>query len=135
MSSAIRPGRIGMSNREIAEAFSGHRFADAYAHLAPDVRWVLVGAEVLEGADAVRQACDGTTEALVGTTTTFLRSVTADGGDVVAVDVVGRYDAPDGTTSLVSSCDVYEFRAGAVATITSYTVELDALPAALAAGG
>ena len=26
--------------RAVAEAFSGHRFADAYDHLAPAVRWV-----------------------------------------------------------------------------------------------
>jgi hypothetical protein len=39
-------GLSGMDNREIAKAFSGHRFADAYPHLAQNVRWVLVGAEV-----------------------------------------------------------------------------------------
>src|SRR4051795_3046564 len=29
--------------RETAESFSGHRFADAYPALAPDVRWTSVG--------------------------------------------------------------------------------------------
>jgi hypothetical protein len=29
--------------RETAEAFSGHRFRDAYDALAPDVRWTSVG--------------------------------------------------------------------------------------------
>ena len=38
---------------EIARAFSQHRFADALPHLAPDVRWTIVGYSVLEGADAV----------------------------------------------------------------------------------
>jgi hypothetical protein len=32
----------------------------------------------------------------------------------------------DGTTGVVSSCDVYEFTDGQVTTITSYAVELDA---------
>ena len=29
--------------REIAEAFSGHRFRDAYPGLSPDVRWTASG--------------------------------------------------------------------------------------------
>ena len=32
--------------RRIAEAFSGHRFAEAYPALADDVRWDLVGVGV-----------------------------------------------------------------------------------------
>jgi hypothetical protein len=114
--------------REVAEAFSGHRFADAHPHLAEDVRWVLVGGGVLTGREAVREACEGTLSELTGATTEFLRFLTVDGGDVVAVDAIGRYTAADGTVSLVSSCDLYEFREDVVVTITSYTVELDALP-------
>lgn len=32
-----------VSPRLIAEAFSGHRFAEAYEHLADDVVWVMPG--------------------------------------------------------------------------------------------
>ena len=71
------------SPRRIAEAFSGHRFSEAYPALAPDVRWTAVGQGTLTGRDA------------------------------------------DGKISVVSSCDIYEFRDGSVSTITSYTVELD----------
>jgi ketosteroid isomerase-like protein len=115
--------------REVAEAFSGHRFADAYPHLADDVRWVLVGAGQLRGREAVKQACEGTVSELAGATTEFVRFLTVEGDDAVAVDAIGRYTAADGTVSLVSSCDLYEFRDDVVVTITSYTVELDALPA------
>lgn len=46
---------------------------------------------------------------------------------VAAVDAIGRYVSPDGTTSVVSSADVHELDAqGLVTTITSYAVELDA---------
>lgn len=117
-----------MNQRETAEAFSGHRFAEAYGQLAEDVRWVLVGADVLHGRAAVRDACEATAAELTQTTTELLRFLSVDGGNVVAVDVIGRYTAPDGTVSLVSSCDLYEFTGGQVATITSYTVELDVLP-------
>ena len=114
--------------RETAEAFSGHRFRDAYAALSPDVRWIPVGEGVLTGRQAVVDACETTLAELATTTTTFTRFVAvADAeGQAAAVDVVARYVDADGRTSVVSSCDVYEFTDGQVTTITSYAVELDA---------
>lgn len=111
--------------RQIAEAFSSHRFHEAYDHLADDVRWVSVGHGVLHGRDAVIKACGDTLADLEGTTTDVRRLVVAAGTDVVAVDVVAEYGESDGS-SLVSSCDIYEFRDGRVVAITSYGVELDA---------
>ena len=116
--------------REVAEAFSGHRFAEAYDHLAEDVRWVLVGAGELVGRAAVQDACEQTLAELAGGSTEFLRFLTidgsgADGTGAVAVDAVGRYTVPGHPVSVVSSCDLYEFDGGQVRTITSYTVELD----------
>lgn len=108
----------------IAEAFSGHRFTDAVPHLAPDARWVLPGSATLEGRDAIVAACENTAAELVGTTTTFTRFVTVPGPSAVAVDVVARYVDADGRTSVVSSCDIYEFTGETLTTITSYAVEL-----------
>ncbi len=44
--------------QEIAEAFSRHRFADAYPHLAPDVRWIAHGSAETVGRDAVVAVCE-----------------------------------------------------------------------------
>lgn len=114
--------------RETAEAFSGHRFHDAYAALSPDVRWTAVGEGVVTGRQSVVDACESTLAELATTTTVFSRFVVvADAdGKSAAVDVVARYVDPDGTTSVVSSCDIYEFSDGLVTAITSYAVELDA---------
>lgn len=113
---------------ELARAFSSHRFEEVYDHLAGDVRWVAVGAGVVSGRDAVIDACTRSTAELADTTVEYLRFVTAgDGAEPtqrVAVDSVARYRDTDGT-SLVSSCDVYEFRGGTVVAITSYAVEVD----------
>jgi hypothetical protein len=111
--------------REVAEAFSGHRFRDAYPGLAPDVRWTIVGAQTLVGREAVVEACETTLADLAGETAEFLRFlVIADDGGA-CVDAVGRYVSGDGSTTAVSSCDVYTVEEGLVRTITSYVVELD----------
>ncbi|TFV83431.1 nuclear transport factor 2 family protein [Blastococcus sp. CT_GayMR16] len=111
--------------RQIAEAFSGHRFREAYPALAPDVRWISVGEGTLTGRDAVVEVCEATLRELSSGTAEFQRFVVIAGTDAAAVDVIGRYVDADGEVSLVSSCDIYEFSDGLVTSITSYAVELD----------
>jgi ketosteroid isomerase-like protein len=110
--------------RETAEAFSGHRFRDAYDALAADVRWTSVGQGVVSGRQVVVEACEAALAELAGTTVEFSRFLVVAADDAAAVDVVGRYVDPEGTAVVVSSCDVYEFRDGLVTAITSYAVEL-----------
>jgi hypothetical protein len=112
------------TTKDIAEAFSGHRFADAVPHLAADARWVLVGQTTIEGRDAIVAACENTAGELAATTTTFTRFLSVSEAGVVAVDAVARYVDEAGSTSVVSSCDIYEFDGDALVTITSYAVEL-----------
>jgi ketosteroid isomerase-like protein len=111
--------------RQIAEAFSGHRFHEAYPALAPDVRWTSPGQFTLTGREAVIEVCEATLAELASGTAEFQRFVVVADGDAAAVDAIGRYVDAEGEVSLVSSCDVYEFRDGAVTSITSYTVEVD----------
>lgn len=112
------------SIKEIAEAFSGHRFTETFPHLAPNVQWVSVGQSTLEGRDAVIGACQDTAAELAEVTTDFTRFVSVIGTDAVAIDAVGRYVDSDGQASVVSSCDIYEFDHDVLTTITSYAVEL-----------
>ena len=109
---------------EIARAFSQHRFGEALAHLAPDVRWTIVGYSVLEGADAVARTCRDTAGSLDDTTASWDHCLTVTQDDTVVVEVVGRYARPDGVTT-VATCYIYEFAAGRIASITSYAVEVD----------
>ena len=110
--------------REIGQAFSGHRFSETYDHLAPDIRWVLIGADPILGRENVIAACEATLAELSDTSTEFLRFLAIADTAAVAVDTVSRYLAADGSTSTVASCDLYEFTDEIVTTITSYTVEL-----------
>ena len=116
-----------MNVLQIAEAFSGHRFTETYDHLAADVRWVLPGHAPIEGKDAVVTVCNSSsTEMAQLASAEFSRFVSVAGDRVAAVDAVGRYVGPDGSVSVVSSADIYEFDDdGLVSTITSYAVELD----------
>jgi ketosteroid isomerase-like protein len=112
--------------RRVAEAFSGHRFAEAYPALADDVRWELVGERTLVGRQAVIDACEATLAGLGEGSTESLRVVVVAESDRVAVDTITRYTTPDGATGVVSSCDVYEFAGDRLTAIRSYAVELDA---------
>jgi hypothetical protein len=107
-----------MDTQQIAEAFSAHRFPEVYDRLAADVRWVLPGQAPIEGRDEVVAACDSSLAGMAQLAgTEFTRFV------CVADE---RYTSHDGSVSVVSSADIYEFdAAGLVTTITSYTVELD----------
>jgi hypothetical protein len=108
----------------IAEAFSGHRFAETYEHIAAGAKWVAVGEAIIEGRDAIIAACDASAVELAATVTEFTRFVTVAGAEAVAVDAIGRYTDDVGAVSVVSSCDIYEFSEGQLNTITSYAVEL-----------
>lgn len=113
-----------MTHREIAEAFSGHRFEEALPFVAENAEWMLVGADTLHGRDAIAAACRGTAHDLAEVQTDFTRFDVVDGGDLVAVDAVGVYTDRAGEVSSVASCDVYTFRDGQVVGIRSYTVEI-----------
>ena len=106
--------------RAVAEAFSGHRFAEAYPFLAEDVAWNVMGGEDRRGREAVIAGCEATLAGLAGTTTEYTRFVAVGDAERAAVDTVARYTGPDGEVTVVASCDVYEFRDGLLTTITSY---------------
>ncbi|GAY17898.1 nuclear transport factor 2 family protein [Mycobacterium sp. shizuoka-1] len=108
----------------IARAFAQHRFDEALPHLARDVQWTIVGYSVLEGADAVAATCRETAGGLAAAVATWDRCLTVEQDDTVVVEVLGRYQRPDGVT-IVSSCHLCRFAGAEIAAITSYGVEID----------
>ena len=113
-----------LSNQVIAEAFSRHDYEVVYPRLADDVRWNLIGGDMLVGRDQVVRKCDDSAEYLAGVTTTFVsfRVIRAD--EYLVVESVADYVESDGQESRVASCDIYHFAAEILREITSYNVEL-----------
>lgn len=115
---------MSLKPEEIAQAISGHRFAEAYPYLAPDVRWVLAGGPTLIGRDAVVEACEATAQQLVDVNARFLKFKTIADANAVVVDSLSEYEDTDGSVTVVASCDIYDFDHHEVIEITSYTVEV-----------
>jgi len=112
-----------MDMAALAEAFSRHRFAEVYPHLAEDVRWDLIGDRQVVGRAEVVATCEQTAGYLATATTDFRRFRVVTGGDSVVVDSEAEYVDEDGST-VVASCDLYDFAGGRLTAIRSYTVQL-----------
>ena len=86
------------------------------------------GQETLAGKEALVAACDSSLAELSQLARTeFSRFVAVGDDQVAAVDAIGHYVSQDGSMSVVSSADIYEFDTdGLIITITSYAVELTA---------
>lgn len=114
---------------EIADAFSRHAFAQTYPHLRDDATWTLVGERQIVGRADVVSACEESASYLADVRTTFSRYRVVTGEDCVVIDSQAEYVDPDGGSSHIASCDIYDFTDGRLAAITSYTVELTPPPA------
>lgn len=119
-----------MNTVEIARSFSSHRFDDVFDRLAPTVRWVIPGQPTIEGRDSVVEACRAATAGFGELERVdFVRFVSVGDDLIAAVDVIARYLSTDGSVSVVSSADIYEFDGDQlVSAITSYAVELSGEP-------
>jgi len=115
---------MSRSVEQIAEAFCRHRFEETYPYLLDDVRWHLVGDRLVVGREDVEHTCEQSSEYLAGVTTAFTRFRVVAGNDSVVVDSEAEYTDRDGDSSIVASCDIFDFSDGRIIGITSYTVEL-----------
>jgi hypothetical protein len=115
---------MSRGDERIAEAFCRHRFEETYSYLLDDVRWHLVGDRRIVGREDVVHTCEQSAEYLAGVATTFTRFRLVVGTDSVVVDSEAEYTDRDGASSIVASCDIFDFSGGQLAGITSYTIEL-----------
>lgn len=79
------------SLEQIAQAFSSHRFAETYRHLAQDVVWENIGGSTLRGRSAVIEACEQSDAYLSQVASEFIRFRTVVGDEAVVIDSLARY--------------------------------------------
>ncbi len=115
---------MDLSNEQIAEAFSRHRFDRTYDYLADTIQWDVIGGERIDGKEQVVAACRQSVAYLADVVTTFGKFRLVVGEGCVVIDSEAEYRGKDGDVSKVASCDLYDFSAGKLTKITSYTVEL-----------
>jgi len=111
-------------NTSVAEAFSRHEFERALPRMAQNVTWTAIGGATLHTRDEVEAACRKTAEYLDSVDTEFSYFRTVSTESTVVTESRATYRDPDGVSSSVASCDLYDFENGQLVAITSYTVEL-----------
>lgn len=115
---------MNLTIEEIARAFSGHNFQATYAYLIDNVAWTTVGDEHLAGKDDVIGRCEQSAAYLSDVKTEFRRFRVLVGDDWVVVDSLAEYTDREAKSSIVASCDIFDFRDGMLSEITSYNIEL-----------
>jgi ketosteroid isomerase-like protein len=110
--------------KDIAMAFSRHRFDHVILHFADDIQWDIVGGERITGKDAVARMCSDAESELSRTIVTYIRNEMVVGEHAVAVDTLAEYRDHDGVVSVIASCDLLSFTDGKVSAIRSYTIEV-----------
>jgi len=117
------PG-TNLTPKQIAGAFSSHKFESAFPYLAQDIKWNVVGGEQLDGKDGVVKACDDLANHLKDVATSFGNFRTIVGENSVVIDSLAGYTDKDKDVSVVASCDIYTFADGKVTEVTSYNIEI-----------
>ncbi len=113
-----------MTETALAEGFCRHEFTQTYAAMRDDIEWLLVGDRVIATKAAVIAECEKSSQYLASVKTSFERFRVIDGGQTVVVDSLAAYVEADGSETKVASCDIFDFADGAIAAITSFTVEV-----------
>jgi limonene-1,2-epoxide hydrolase len=116
---------MSLTVTDIAAAFSHHEFQDTYDYMLDDIEWMLVGERHIRGKVNVVATCEESSKYLTTVRTRFITFTVIEAENSVVIDSRAEYVDAEGESSLIASCDIYEFDDGNLAAITSYTVELD----------
>jgi hypothetical protein len=123
--SSVRKGTgVNLAIKDIAEAFSRHRFEETYPHMPDDIEWTLVGGRAISGKANVIDACEESAKELADVRTTFERFRVVTAADCVVIDSQAQYIDAGHESSQVASCDIHDLIEGKLTAITSYNIEL-----------
>jgi len=98
-----------MTKRQIAELFSGGKFANTYAYLSDNIEWNVFGEKILKGKKALIDDCDQTARYFASVTTNFKTYHVIEDGNTIAINGRAEFIRNGKTVAIVNACDVYEF--------------------------
>lgn len=114
-----------MSTRQTAEAFSSHRFTEVYDRLADNARWVVPGQDRSKARPTWWLRASQPPPSLASSPG-WTSCASCRSPRTASRPSTRQTPQPDGSVSIVSSADIYEFDADSLLTkITSYAVELN----------
>lgn len=111
-----------LTNKQIAEAFSGGNFEYTFSYLADDIQWNIVGDKIVKGRGSVIEFCNKTAKYFADVTTKFTISNMIVDANLVSIDGTAQFINKENKSTYVSSCDVYNFNDGKLQEITSYCI-------------
>ncbi|MBD1997741.1 hypothetical protein H6G00_14075 [Leptolyngbya sp. FACHB-541] len=114
-----------LTSKQIAEAFSSHKFELTYPYWSDHIRRNNVGGQQFDGRDNVIQSCEKSATHLATVKTKFSKFRTILSENCVVIDSLAEYGSTGNELSTVASCDIYHFAEGKVSEITSYNIELN----------
>ncbi len=117
---------MSLTIKKIAEEFSRHNFENTYPYLLDNIQWNLIGEKQLEGKETIINTCEQSAKYLTGVTTKFIKFKTVLSDKCVVIDSLAEYiDKENNKSTIISSCDIYEFKDDKLSEITSYCIELN----------
>ncbi len=113
-----------MTQKRIAEAFSGGNFEVVYPFLTEQTRWAVIEEFDITGKEQIIEKCKQTAAYFQSVTTHFKTLHIIEDTNRIAINGTAKFIRDNKQVAFVSSCDVYEFNdSNQLLNITSYCIQ------------
>ncbi|MGB5361807.1 MAG: nuclear transport factor 2 family protein [Aureibaculum sp.] len=111
------------SNKEIAKLFSNGEFESVMDNLSNGIVWNVIGENIFEGKNAVKENCENTTQYFKSVQTDFKTKDILVSGNKVIIIGTAEFKRDGKRINFISACDIYEFNERSeIEKISSYCI-------------
>jgi ketosteroid isomerase-like protein len=111
------------SKQEIADLFSNGKFENIMDHLSDEIVWNVIGENIFEGKNAVKENCENTSKYFKSVQTDFKTNDILVSDNKVIIIGTAEFKRDGKRTNFVSACDIYEFNEKSeIEKISSYCI-------------
>ena len=113
------------SKKEIAELFSNGKFENIMTYLSDRIVWDVIGENIFEGKNAVKENCEQTAKYFNSVQTNFKTNDILVSENKVIIIGTAEFKKDGKRINFVSACDVYEFNEKSeIKKISSYCIPM-----------